>query len=541
MKEFKMLKKKLFLFVLIINVCSNLAAQDNTNFDAKDYLKYKDYNRALVEFLKVYPKNTENLDLNLKIGICYLNINDDKSKALPYLKKVYDAGGYKNELLLYMGLASMHAHLFDDAIRFFNDYRAASNNENAKTIERYLNNCENAKALTQNPKDIEFINLGKNINTKFPDFYPFITHNEGTLYFTSGRETNEKKIESSTGFFTYDIYYSIVSNGEWSKAKGIGRNVNTVEDEQCVYVTPDGENVIMYMDNENQFGDLFISSTTNSNSFSKPERFPPPVNTKSLETEGCITSDGNRLIVASDRPGGFGETDLYIFRKLPNGKWGLPYNIGSGINTKYKEDFPVYDQESSTLYFASEGHSSMGGFDIFKSVFDETTQSFGPVINMGYPLNNTDDNMQFSLAGNKRDGYASMYRKEGFGDLDIYKVIFHEVEVKLSIIKGVISTTDTVKNPIDAFISIIDAKTKEEIDGKSVNPSTGKYVFAVKPGKYIINVTSPGFVDYSKLITVFDKSDYTFEIENKVLLHRPDESLLPAGKVLKEKKEFRNE
>jgi hypothetical protein len=160
---------------------------------------------------------------------------------------------------------------------------------------------------------------------------------------------------------------------------------------------------------------------------------------------------------------------------------------------------------------------------------------------MGYPLNNTDDNMQFSLAGNKRDGYASMYRKEGFGDLDIYKVIFHEVEVKLSIIKGVISTTDTVKNPIDAFISIIDAKTKEEIDGKSVNPSTGKYVFAVKPGKYIINVTSPGFVDYSKLITVFDKSDYTFEIENKVLLHRPDESLLPAGKVLKEKKEFRNE
>lgn len=537
MKESSMIKKNLIIVLFVIGVSINLTAQDNTNFDAKDYLKYKDYNRALVEFLKVYPKNSENLDLNLKIGLCYLNINDDKSKALPYLKKVYAAGGYKDELLLNMGLASMHAHLFDDAIRFFNEYRAASDNADSKTVERYLNNCENAKALTQNPKDIEFINLGKSINTKFPDFYPFITHNEGTLYFTSGRETNEKKIESSSGFFTYDIYYSIVSNGEWSKAKGIGKNVNTVEDEQCVYVTPDGENVIIYMDNEEEYGDLFLSSVANGKSFSKPERLEPPANTKSLEMEGCITADGNRLIVASDRPGGFGETDLYIFRKLPNGKWGLPYNIGPSINTRYKEDFPVYDQESNTLYFASQGHSSMGGFDIFKSVFDEATQTFGPVINMGYPLNNTDDNMQFSLAGNKRDGYTSTYRKEGFGDLDIYKVIFHEVELKLSIVKGIISTSDSIKQPIDAYISIIDAKSKEEVDGKNVSPATGKFVFALKPGKYIINVTSPGFVDYSKLITVFDKSDYVFEVEHNILIHRPNESLLPIGKKITETKD----
>jgi tetratricopeptide (TPR) repeat protein len=538
MKESSMIIKKLITFTFIICACASLKAQDNTNFDAKDYLKYKDYNRALIEFLKAYKQNSENLDLNLNIGICYLNINDDKSKALPYLKKVYNAGGYKSELLLQMGIASLHAHLFDDAIRFFNDYRhTAANSVDAKTIERYLNNCENAKALIQNAKNIEFINLGKNINTKFPDFFPFITKNEGTLYFTSGRETNEKKIESSTGFFTYDIYYSTVSNGEWSKAKGIGRNVNTVEDEQCVYVSPDGENVIIYMDNEDEYGDLFMSSTASSGSFSKPERFLPPINTKSLEMEGCITADGNRLIVASDRPGGFGETDLYVFKKLPNGKWGLPFNLGPGINTKYKEGFPMYDEASSTLYFASQGHSSMGGFDIFKTEFDVTTQTFGPVINMGYPLNNTDDNLEFSVAANKRDGYTSAYRKGGFGDLDIYKVIFHDVEVKLSIVKGIISISDSVKKPIDAYISIIDAKSKEEIDGKNVNPSTGKYVFALKPGKYIINVTSPGFVDYNKFITVFDKSDYTFEIENNIILHKPEESLLPVGKVLTEQRE----
>ena len=523
--------------VLLVGVSLSANAQDNTRFGAREYLKYKDYNRALIELLKEYRTNPDDLYLNLNIGMCYLNINDDKSNALPYLKKVYNAGNYKSDVLLYLGLASMHGHKFDEAIRFFNDYKLASGNKDAEAVERYINNCENAKVLIQNPKSVDFINLGKGINSKFPDFYPFITNDQSTMFFTSGRETNEKKMESSTGFFTYDIYVSQVKNGEWGRAKSVGRKVNTVEDEQCVYLSPDGQFMIIYMDNEKGLGDLYYSSIANAKEFSTPVAFPPPVNTKYMETEGCMTTDGSRLIVASDRPGGYGETDLYIFKKLPNGKWGLPINLGSNINTKYKEAYPMYDEESGTLYFASQGHSSMGGFDIFKSIFDESTQTFGPVINMGYPINNTDDNMQFTLAANKRDGYISTYRKQGLGDLDIYKVVFNEVEVKLSIIKGIVTTTDTVAAPLDAYITISDAKTNEEIDGKNINPNTGKYVFAVKPGKYIITVSSPGFLDYQKQITVFDKSDYVFEIENNVSLHRPGATLLPVGKPLVEEKQ----
>ncbi len=520
--------------VFMIIVCNLLKAQDNSNYGAKDYIRYKDYNRALIKYKEAYRENSNDLDLNLKIGICYLNINDDKSKALPFLKKVYDAGGYDNELLLNLGIASLHTHNFDNAIRFFNEYLTATGNKNPELVEKYINNCENAKTLTQNPKNVEFINLGENINSKFPDFNPFVTSDEGTLFFSSGRETNAQKMESSTGFFTSDVYFSQVKNGEWSKAKGAGTKINTVEDEQCVFISPNGENMIVYMDNIETYGDIFLTSIANSTSFSTPKAFDPPVNTKSLEMEGCITADGERLIVSSDRPGGLGETDLYILKLLPNKKWGLPVNLGPAINTKYKESFPMYDEENATLYFSSEGHSSMGGFDIFKSKFDVSTQTFGPVVNLGYPLNTTDDNVQFSLAGNKRDGYISAYRKEGFGDLDIYKIIFHEVEASLSVIKGVVSTTDSVKVPIDAFISILDAKTKEEIDGKNINPNTGKYVFAVNPGQYIINVTSPGFEDYQKKITVFDKSDYSFELQNDILLHRPNASLLPAGKKIVE-------
>lgn len=123
------------IFLLFLGICFRLNAQDNTNYKAKDYMKIQDYNRALVEYLKLYKTNSEDLDLNLNIGICYLNINDDKSKAFDYLKKVYNAGGYKNELLLNMGLALMHANKFDEAIRFFNDYRIATNNKNDEEVD----------------------------------------------------------------------------------------------------------------------------------------------------------------------------------------------------------------------------------------------------------------------------------------------------------------------------------------------------------------------------------------------------------------------
>ena len=401
-------KLHLSIIVLVISlICNHSIAQPLEKLSAKDYLLEQDYNSALTEYLRLYKSKKNDPEINYQIGYCYLNVNDDKAKAIPFLEFVYKKGGYGDELLLYMGMAYMYGYKFDDAINFFTEYRKKAGSKKYELIDHYIENCESAKVLVKNPVNVTFENLGKEINSKFPDYYPFVTQDHSTLYFTTRREGRSQKLKSWQGYFTSDIYFSKVVAGQWTKPKSIGP-INTAEDEQCVFVTPDGRKMVIYMDNELVSGDLFLASMVGkSKTFAKPVPFTEPVNTPDLELEGCITEDGEMLIISSDRIAGLGETDLYMFKKLPVGEWGNPINLGPNVNTKYKESFPVFDEKNNVLYFASEGHASMGGSDIFKSKFDVETQSFGPAENMGYPINTPEENLEFTLASNKRDGYIS--------------------------------------------------------------------------------------------------------------------------------------
>ncbi|MGB3948760.1 MAG: hypothetical protein WBM13_12300 [Bacteroidia bacterium] len=517
-----------FLLLFIMLPCV-FYAQPEEKLTASQYMAEQDYNHALEEYLKLYKAKKDDPEINFNIGFCYLNINDDKSKALPYFEFLYKKGGYKEELLFHLARAYTFAYQFDDAIKFFNEYRKTVNAKRYPEIDRYIENCETAKTLVKNPVNVTFENLGKEINSKFPDYYPFVTEDQSTLYYTTRREGRSQKLRSWQGYFTSDIYFSKVVAGQWTKPKSIGPIINTPEDEQCVYLSPNGRKMILYMDNEMTSGDLFVSEMkANAKSFPKPVPFALPINTPELELEGCISDDGKMMIISSDRLQGLGGTDLYMFKKLPTGEWGEAINLGKNINTTYNESFPVYDEKTLTLYFASEGHTSMGGSDIFKSKYDEETQTFGPAINMGYPINTPEENLEFTLAGNKRDGYISAVRKEGYGDLDIYKVTFNDVEAQVSIIKGIVSTTDSTKKELDATISLIDAQTNQVIESRPVIPQSGKYVFSALPGKYFIKIESPGFPEHKETLNVFDKSDYMFEIEKNITLYKAGET--PAVK-----------
>lgn len=514
-----------YFFIIIVFITSffSASAQPVVALTADDYYAYQDFNRALEEYLKLYKAKKDDIKTNLRIGICYLNVNEDGSKAIPYLQFVYNKGEYEKELLFQLGQAYAYDYNFDEAIKFFNEYRSKLSAKDYGLIDHYIANCETAKVMIKNPVNVTFENLGKEINSKYPDYSPCITKDESTIYFTSRRDGNVTKLKSAQGFFTADVYFSKVQNGQWTKAKGVGPLINTLEGEECVSITPDGKTMLLYMDNETSTGDLFITTfSTKSNTFPKPVLLDEPANSKNLEMEGYINQDENVLFVASDRSGGFGDIDIFMFKKLPNEKWGLPINLGPGVNTKYREAYPVFDEQNQILYFASQGHANMGGFDIFKSKFDPKTQTFLPAENMGYPINTPEDNMEFSFTKNKREGYIAAVRKEGIGNLDVYKVIFNDVDNKVSVITGIISTnyTDTLNKGIDATITLLNAKTKEEIDFRKINPKTGKYIFAVGPGKYILQVTADGFDEMREPISVYDKSDYIFEIEKNIILQK---------------------
>jgi Tol biopolymer transport system component len=255
--------------------------------------------------------------------------------------------------------------------------------------------------------------------------------------------------------------------------------------------------------------------------YGKPEKLDAKINAGGDEIAASISSDGTTLFFASSRKGGLGGTDIYMCKKLGNNKWSEPKNAGSEINTPYDEDFPNISPDGKILYFSSKGHTSMGGHDIFKSNYDETNSTFSSPKNLGYPINTTDDDMNFRISKNGKYGYIASARNGGQGDFDIYRVTFNEVESDYSVVIGEFSTKDNAEiNYADVFISVNNNISKELVGNYLPNPATGRFVVILPPGKYQMNIEAPGFKPVTKNIEVFDKVSYQAEINMNIELKK---------------------
>ena len=235
-----------------------------------------------------------------------------------------------------------------------------------------------------------------------------------------------------------------------------------------------------------------------------------------------MSEDGNIIFFASKRGNGLGGTDIYMSKKLPNGQWALAQNLGKTINTPYDEDFPHMAEDGKTLYFASQGHSSMGGFDVFKSIYDEETNTWSEPQNLGYPINTSDDNMTISFTSNNRCAYVSALRDGGFGDLDIYRIRFNEEEPLISVFHGYVRSSDSLQTGnIEVQITATNLSTPNETP-QVFTPiiSSGKYVMSLTPGVYSISIEGAGFAPYQEELHVLEKGSFQPEIQKDFKLSK---------------------
>jgi outer membrane protein OmpA-like peptidoglycan-associated protein len=191
----------------------------------------------------------------------------------------------------------------------------------------------------------------------------------------------------------------------------------------------------------------------------------------------------NILFFVSDRDGGYGGRDIWITKKMSNGSWSSPENLGEPINTEYDEESPYFHPDGKTLYFSSTGHKTIGGFDIFKSILDNDLNWSSPV-NMGYPINTVNDDLFFTPSVNGKTAYFSSIRKQGKGNYDIYKISLpNNSETNLSIYKGILKNEkgEVLKN---YNVSI---QSDELTSNYQPNDSTGKFTLVLNSGK-IYNV-----------------------------------------------------
>jgi hypothetical protein len=208
-------------------------------------------------------------------------------------------------------------------------------------------------------------------------------------------------------------------------------------------------------------------------------------------------------------------------KKLPTGHWGELMNLGPEINTPYDDVFPNISPDEKILYFSSEGHTSMGGLDIFKADWDEVNRRWSSIKNLGYPINTAEDNMNFRISSTGKYGYISAFRQGGYGDLDIYRVDFNDVEPRYTVLAGKIFTVNT--NQIFEEVSIEVSSDDGSFYGTYLpNPISGRYIIIVPPGNFTMIVNAEGYNEASQEIRILDKSDYRTFIEKDVILHPTD-------------------
>jgi hypothetical protein len=476
---------------------------------AYDLFKTTNYIAAIPEFkklLKIDPKDTKALFF---LGQSYLNTNIDKSKAIEYLEKAIEYGSKEKDILYYLALAYTHVYNYEKSIKLIEDYKAQGGGKYSSEIPILIENFTKAKEIYAHPIPVTFENLGDKINSVYPDYYPFVSKDESVIVFTGRRNDGKGNIEFD-GYYPSDMFMSKFDGFRFSPAKPI-TSLNTIYDESCVGIAHDGSVIYIYYDNytnPNEQGDIYFAEKSGT-SYAKKKKIPEGVNEpKTIETSFSISPEGNVMVFASNRNGNNTGLDLFMTRKLPNGKWAMAQPIAM-LNTNGHEDFPIFDEDGVTLYFSSNGRGGLGGYDLFKSTWNPDENTWTEPENLGFPLNTSYDDRVISFAGNKKHAYVNQVLPEGYGDFDIYRVTFEEVEVNPALFKLLI--VDESNSPVitDYFITVFNSM--DEIVGE-YKSNEGKMIpLVLPPGKYCIEIESD---DFSLKQEAFKVSEFDYLKDN---------------------------
>ena len=262
-------------------------------------------------------------------------------------------------------------------------------------------------------------------------------------------------------------------------------------------------------------GDIYESFFIN-NTWKTPIKLWESVNSKNyIETSACYTTNNEAIIFSSNRPEGFGGKDLYMIKKLPNGEWGEPFNLGSTINTPYNEDAPFIHPFEDALFFSSEAHQNMGGYDVFKSEFNYETGEFEKPNNLGYPINTVNNDVFYVLNTDATVGYLSSERVDGFGNQDLYKVEFNKSTKNLKVyIVNVYDDSGTVIKNVK--ITLAPTPSAKATGIYKSNEQTGKMIIISEPEReYELTIHANGYKTYTTIIVLKENYQLSFKLETQ--------------------------
>jgi outer membrane protein OmpA-like peptidoglycan-associated protein/tetratricopeptide (TPR) repeat protein len=483
------------------------------------------YSDAIHFFEKANEFNPNSAELNFMLGICYLS-DEHKFEAFKYFDKALvlnvDVSDY---IYYYLGRAH-HLHQdWDEAKNYYKKYEeeiksgGSNYGDVIKRVDRRIRECEVGKELAANPVKVELVNIGTALNTEHPEHRVVINADESIMMFTSQIPT---RIDENIVLPLEDVFVSRRSGTEesWGQRVILPEPVNLKYNDAPSALSPEGHSMFLYSDRDGKGGDFYETRLVEGK-WSDPKLMNEFISSKHHESSASFSYNGKSLYFVSDRPKGLGGHDIYVSNwDEATGDWGRPVNLGADVNTEFNEESVFMHPDGKTMYFSSQGHKTMGGFDIFSTQWNDSLAKWDEPVNIGYPVNGPDNDVGLVVSASGKHGYIAVFHAEGEGEEDIYQINFLQPkEEHLTLLKGTIMDAVT-KKPIHASIEILDLELHEEVSRFESDAQTGHYLVSLPAGKnYGIEVESPDHLFHSQNINL-PESDTYHEIVKDIYLEQ---------------------
>lgn len=497
--------------------------------------------------------NPNNDELNYKLGVCYFHIRQNQ-KSIKHLEKAKNLNPLLGQDINYFLGKTYQRNLdWDKAIVAYEYYMASLLPEQAyeiKMAKKFILECKSGIRLSGNPVRVWVDNLGSNINTEFHEYGVAINADATYMMFTSRRPGNiGDLIDPSTNDYYEDIFSSEFINDEWTLAQNIGEPINDKGHNASIALSNDGMELILFKGNERTLGDLYVTDKY-SGEYRSAKELSKYVNSKYHESSASLSPDRRKLYFVSNRPEGYGGRDIYVSEwDERKEEWGPAINIGSTINTEYDEEGVFIHPDGKTLYFSSQGHNTMGDYDIFMSTWDGNAWTRPE--NLGFPINSPDIDVFFLVSANKRYGFFTSEKEGGLGLRDIYRIEFlgeekepilnsedkliaslakplsnlviePTVEIttsKLALVRGVV-LDETTMDPLVANMELVDNGNGQVLATFESDVVSGKFLVSLPSGKnYGIAVNVKGYLFHSENFLIPEETSYK-EYELVILMKK---------------------
>lgn len=498
MTKVRSIKYNLLLqFIVLIFTSVTVNAQSRAEMkkiftEAESKFLFGEYELANPLYLLL--DKTDNYNIKYKIGVCYLNIPGEKANALSFLESAVKNASYESKSSsfkekrapydAYFSLAKAYMinNELEKALSTFYTFKKLTEEtklkggmKNLSFIDQEIQACNNAVSNIESPFRISKRLVSPGFSQGSINENPAVSFDGNTIVYTERR-----------GLLNA-IMFSKKVNGKWQPPVEINSQLESGDDCSSSSLNKDGTLLFLYK-TDNFDGNIYSSEYVKG-SWTPIKKLNRNINTKYYESHASISADGKQLYFTSNREGGNGGLDIYISEKEASGDWGPAINLGKNINTIYNEDTPFVTLNDSILYFSSEGHSGMGGYDIYRSSGNGSVWKAPQ--NMGFPINSTDDDLFFQPFNNDENGFYSLttaYKKK-----EIFYITLTNYRLnKIFELTGNYSLKDTLVTFDETnSIYLVDKIAGDTIETGYPDRETGKYNFIVAPGRYRLVYTGP--------------------------------------------------